>query len=104
MLAGTPSAFHPPDSGGRSAAARRTRAASTRRRDAGARARRWRERAVARRLRAVARQRSLVGGGGELFAKAFWFERSAHVIVNEEPGEVLLSLVRVAFPIAERAG
>lgn len=33
-----------------------------------------------------------------------WFERSAHDIVNEEPGKALLSLVQVARPIAERAG
>jgi alpha-beta hydrolase superfamily lysophospholipase len=33
-----------------------------------------------------------------------WFERSAHDIVNEEPGKVLLSLVQYARPIAERAG
>jgi pimeloyl-ACP methyl ester carboxylesterase len=33
-----------------------------------------------------------------------WFERSAHDIVNEEPGKVLLSLVLYARPIAERAG
>ena len=30
--------------------------------------------------------------------------RSAHDIVNEEPGKVLLSLVQHARPIAERAG
>jgi pimeloyl-ACP methyl ester carboxylesterase len=36
--------------------------------------------------------------------KLIWFERSAHDIVNEEPGKVLLSLVQVARPIAERAG
>ncbi|MET0497450.1 MAG: alpha/beta hydrolase [Steroidobacteraceae bacterium] len=33
-----------------------------------------------------------------------WFERSAHDIVNEEPGKVLLSLVQHVRPIAERAG
>jgi alpha-beta hydrolase superfamily lysophospholipase len=33
-----------------------------------------------------------------------WFERSAHDIVNEEPGKLLLSLVQYARPIAERAG
>jgi pimeloyl-ACP methyl ester carboxylesterase len=33
-----------------------------------------------------------------------WFERSAHEIVNEEPGKVLLSLVQYARPFAERAG
>jgi pimeloyl-ACP methyl ester carboxylesterase len=33
-----------------------------------------------------------------------WFERSAHEIVNEEPGKVLLSLVQYARPIAKRAG
>ena len=32
-----------------------------------------------------------------------WFERSAHDIVNEEPGKVLLSLVQYARPIAEHA-
>jgi proline iminopeptidase len=36
--------------------------------------------------------------------KLVWFERSAHDIVNEEPGAVLLSLVRDVRPIAERAG
>src|SRR5262245_14739821 len=36
--------------------------------------------------------------------KLVWFERSAHDIVNEEPGKVLLSLVQFARPIAERAG
>jgi alpha-beta hydrolase superfamily lysophospholipase len=36
--------------------------------------------------------------------KLVWFERSAHDIVNEEPGKELLSLVQVARPIAERAG
>ena len=33
-----------------------------------------------------------------------WFERSAHDIVNEEPGKVLIALVQHARPIAERAG
>ncbi len=33
-----------------------------------------------------------------------WFERSAHDIVNEEPGKVLLSLVQYARTIAEHAG
>src|SRR5207302_11387191 len=70
MPARTSGTFHPPDSGGRSAAARSARIASTRRRDTGARARRWTKRAVARRLLALARQRSLVGGGGEFFSKA----------------------------------
>jgi pimeloyl-ACP methyl ester carboxylesterase len=38
-------------------------------------------------------------------SKAFvWFERSAHDVVNEEPGKLLLSLVQYARPIAERAG
>jgi pimeloyl-ACP methyl ester carboxylesterase len=36
--------------------------------------------------------------------KLVWFDRSAHDIVNEEPGAVLLSLVRDVRPIAERAG
>ena len=36
--------------------------------------------------------------------KLVWFERSAHDIVNEEPGAVLVSLVRDVRPIAERAG
>jgi proline iminopeptidase len=36
--------------------------------------------------------------------KLVWFERSAHYIVNEEPGKMLLSLVQDARPIAERAG
>ncbi|GEL72407.1 proline iminopeptidase [Myxococcus virescens] len=33
-----------------------------------------------------------------------WFEQSAHEMMAEEPGKVLLSLVRHARPIAERAG
>jgi pimeloyl-ACP methyl ester carboxylesterase len=33
-----------------------------------------------------------------------WFEDSAHEVMNEEPGKTLLSLVRYARPIAERAG
>jgi proline iminopeptidase len=33
-----------------------------------------------------------------------WFERSAHAILSEEPGKALVSLVRYARPIAERAG
>ncbi len=33
-----------------------------------------------------------------------WFENSAHEIMNEEPGKMLLSLVRYARPIAEAAG
>jgi pimeloyl-ACP methyl ester carboxylesterase len=33
-----------------------------------------------------------------------WFERSAHEPETEEPGKFLLSLVRYARPIAERAG
>jgi len=33
-----------------------------------------------------------------------WFEDSAHEVMNEEPGKTLLSLVRFARPIAERAG
>lgn len=33
-----------------------------------------------------------------------WFERSAHDIVNEEPGKVLIALVQHARPIAESAG
>jgi pimeloyl-ACP methyl ester carboxylesterase len=36
--------------------------------------------------------------------KLVWFERSAHDTVNEEPGAVLISLVRDIRPIAERAG
>jgi proline iminopeptidase len=36
--------------------------------------------------------------------KLVWFERSAHDIVNEEPGAVLLALVQDIRPIAERAG
>ncbi|QSQ26804.1 alpha/beta fold hydrolase [Pyxidicoccus parkwayensis] len=32
-----------------------------------------------------------------------WFEQSAHEVMAEEPGKVLLSLVRYARPIAERA-
>jgi pimeloyl-ACP methyl ester carboxylesterase len=33
-----------------------------------------------------------------------WFEHSAHEMFNEEPGKMLVSLVRLARPIAERAG
>ncbi|AGC43512.1 alpha/beta fold family hydrolase [Myxococcus stipitatus DSM 14675] len=33
-----------------------------------------------------------------------WFEQSAHEMLAEEPGKVLLSLVRHARPFAERAG
>jgi pimeloyl-ACP methyl ester carboxylesterase len=33
-----------------------------------------------------------------------WFENSAHLLITEEPGKVLVSLVRYARPIAERAG
>jgi pimeloyl-ACP methyl ester carboxylesterase len=33
-----------------------------------------------------------------------WFEHSAHLPMTEEPGKYLLSLVRYARPIAERAG
>jgi proline iminopeptidase len=38
-------------------------------------------------------------------AKAIvWFENSAHEMFNEEPGKMLVSLVRHARPIAEKAG
>lgn len=38
-------------------------------------------------------------------AKHFvWFEHSAHEVMSEEPGKVLLSLVQLARPLAERAG
>ena len=38
-------------------------------------------------------------------AKRFvWFENSAHLPMTEEPGKFLVSLVRYARPIAERAG
>jgi pimeloyl-ACP methyl ester carboxylesterase len=33
-----------------------------------------------------------------------WFEHSAHEMFNEEPGKMLVSLVRYARPIAEKAG
>jgi pimeloyl-ACP methyl ester carboxylesterase len=33
-----------------------------------------------------------------------WFENSAHEVMDEEPGKVLVSLVQYARPIAERAG
>ena len=33
-----------------------------------------------------------------------WFEHSAHMPMTEEPGKFLLSLVRYARPIAEKAG
>lgn len=36
--------------------------------------------------------------------KLVWFEHSAHEIMNEEPGKVLVSLVQHARPIAERTG
>ncbi|WP_328707259.1 alpha/beta fold hydrolase [Citreicoccus inhibens] len=36
--------------------------------------------------------------------KLIWFEQSAHEVMAEEPGKVLLSLVRDARPFAERAG
>jgi proline iminopeptidase len=36
--------------------------------------------------------------------KPVWFERSAHMMMNEEPGKMLVSLVEHARPIAERAG
>jgi proline iminopeptidase len=33
-----------------------------------------------------------------------WFEHSAHIPMTEDPGKFLLSLVRYARPIAEKAG
>jgi proline iminopeptidase len=33
-----------------------------------------------------------------------WFEHSAHEVMSEEPGKVLLSLVRLARPLAQKAG
>lgn len=33
-----------------------------------------------------------------------WFEQSAHEMMDEEPGKVLLSLIRHAHPITERTG
>jgi proline iminopeptidase len=33
-----------------------------------------------------------------------WFEHSAHLMITEEPGKTLVSLLRYARPIAERAG
>lgn len=33
-----------------------------------------------------------------------WFEHSAHLPMTEEPGKFLVSLVRYARPIADRAG
>ncbi|TWI00987.1 pimeloyl-ACP methyl ester carboxylesterase [Luteimonas cucumeris] len=36
--------------------------------------------------------------------KLVWFEHSAHEVMIEEPGKMLLSLVHHALPIAERAG
>lgn len=33
-----------------------------------------------------------------------WFERSAHMLMSEEPGRMLVALVEHARPIAERAG
>jgi hypothetical protein len=38
-------------------------------------------------------------------AKHFiWFEHSAHEVMAEEPGKVLVSLLRFARPLAERVG
>ena len=34
----------------------------------------------------------------------FWFENSAHEVIMEEPGKMLVTLVAYARPIAERAG
>lgn len=36
--------------------------------------------------------------------KLVWFEHSAHEVMNEEPGKVLVSLVQYARPFAERVG
>ena len=36
--------------------------------------------------------------------KFVWFEHSAHMPMTEEPGKFLLSLVRYARPIAQKAG
>jgi hypothetical protein len=33
-----------------------------------------------------------------------WFEHSAHEVMSEEPGKVLVSLVSYALPIAAKAG
>jgi proline iminopeptidase len=33
-----------------------------------------------------------------------WFEHSAHEVMNEEPGKVLVSLIDYARPIAARTG
>jgi proline iminopeptidase len=33
-----------------------------------------------------------------------WFEHSAHEVMNEEPGKVLVSLVQLALPIAQSVG
>jgi pimeloyl-ACP methyl ester carboxylesterase len=33
-----------------------------------------------------------------------WFENSAHLPMTEEPGKFLVSLVRFARPISEKAG
>lgn len=33
-----------------------------------------------------------------------WFEHSAHEVMSEEPGKMLLSLVQLARPLAQRAG
>ncbi len=34
----------------------------------------------------------------------FWFEQSAHEVMNEEPGKTLVTLVQAVRPIAEQAG
>lgn len=36
--------------------------------------------------------------------RMIWFEHSSHMIMTEEPGKALVSLVRYARPIAEKAG
>jgi hypothetical protein len=33
-----------------------------------------------------------------------WFDHSAHEIMNEEPGKLLIGLVHYARPVAERQG
>jgi len=38
------------------------------------------------------------------YKKLVWFENSAHEMFNEEPGKMLVALVKYARPIAERAG
>lgn len=37
------------------------------------------------------------------YKKLIWFERSGHMVMNEEPGKTLVSLIRYAYPLYTRA-